>query len=98
MKASYINGFGGPEVVRLGNFPAPAPQAHESAVRIEMASVNPLGLKMIAGYMEQVFPVTFPYTPGTDFSGVIDTVGSAVTHLKQGDRVVGRTAPSVGAA
>ncbi|KAF3998188.1 NADP-dependent oxidoreductase [Glaciimonas immobilis] len=98
MKTSYIQGFGGPDVVELGNAPASALQAHESAVRIEMASVNPLDLKMIAGYMQQVFPVTFPYTPGTDFSGVIDAVGSAVTHLKPGDRVVGRTAPGAGGA
>ena len=98
MKTSYINGFGGPDVVQLGNAPAPALQAHEAAVRIEMASVNPLDLKMIAGTMQQVFPVTFPYTPGTDFSGVIDIVGSAVTHLQPGDRVVGRTAPGSGGA
>lgn len=100
MKTSYIKGFGGPDVVELGNGSAPAPalQAHECAVRIEMASVNPLDLKIIAGYMQQVFPITFPYTPGTDFSGVIDAVGSAVTHLKPGERVVGRTAPSAGGA
>ena len=98
MKTSYINGFGGPDVVFLGNACAPALQAEESALRIEMASVNPLDLKMIAGYMQQVFPVTFPYTPGTDFSGVIEAVGSAVTHLKPGDRVVGRTAPDAGGA
>jgi NADPH:quinone reductase-like Zn-dependent oxidoreductase len=98
MKTSYINAFGGPDVVQLGNAFAPALQAHEAAVGIEMASVNPLDLKMIAGYMQQIFPVTFPYTPGTDFSGVIDAVGTAVTHLKPGDRVVGRTAPSAGGA
>lgn len=98
MKTSYISGFGAPDVVQLGNATASALQAHESTVRIEMAGVNPLDLKMIAGYMQQVFPVTFPYTPGTDFSGVIDAVGSAVTHLKPGDRVVGRTAPSAGGA
>jgi len=98
MKTSYIEGFGGPDVVQLGNAAAPALTAHESAVRIEMASVNPLDLKIIAGAMQQVFPVTFPYTPGTDFSGVVDAVGSAVTDLKPGDRVVGRTAPSAGGA
>jgi NADPH:quinone reductase-like Zn-dependent oxidoreductase len=98
METSYINEFGGPDLVQLGNASTPVLQAHEAAVRIEMASVNPLDLKMIAGYMQQVFPVTFPYTPGTDFSGVIDAVGSAVMHLKPGNRVVGRTAPSAGGA
>jgi len=98
MNTSYIDGFGGADVVQLGNAPVPALQAHEALVRIEVASVNPLDLKMIAGYMQQVFPVDFPYTPGTDFSGVVDAVGSAVTHLTPGERVVGRCAPGAGGA
>lgn len=100
MKTSYIHAFGGPDVIQLGTAPIPAaaPQAHEATVQVDMASVNPLDLKMIAGYMQQVFPITFPYTPGTDFSGVVDTVGAAVTHLKPGDRVVGRSAPGAGGA
>lgn len=59
MKTSYINDFGGPDLVQLGNASTPVLQAHEAAVRIEMASVNPLDLKMIAGYMQQVFRSCF---------------------------------------
>lgn len=32
-----------------------------------------------------------PYTPGTDFAGVVTRVGPNVTHLKVGDRVSGGT-------
>lgn len=98
MKKSYIDAFGGPEVVQLGDAPAPVPQAHEALVRIDTASVNPLDVKMIAGHMQRYFPVAFPYTPGTDFSGVVDAVGAAVTSLKPGERVVGRAAPHAGGA
>src|SRR5690606_29990605 len=47
---------------------------------------------------QQLFPVEFPYVPGTDFSGVIEAVGAQVAGLKPGDRVVGRTPPGAGAA
>ena len=39
--------------------------------------------------MQQFFPVVFPYVPGTDFSGVVEAVGTHVTTLTPGDRVVG---------
>jgi NADPH:quinone reductase-like Zn-dependent oxidoreductase len=98
MKTVLIGGFGGPDVATIGDASLREPEPREAAVRVEAASVNPLDLKMIAGYMQQVFPVEFPYAPGTDFSGVVEAVGARVTSLKPGDRVVGRTAPSVGGA
>lgn len=98
MKAATINLFGGPEVVTLTPFSPGLPGADEAVVRIEAASVNPLDLKMIAGYMQPVFPVQLPYVPGTDFSGVVSSVGVRVSHLKPGDRVFGRSAPSSGGA
>lgn len=98
MKTSYIHAFGGADVVQIGAAAERAPESHEATVRVEMASVNPLDLKIIAGYMQRVFPVNFPYTPGTDFSGMVDSVGAKVTHVKPGDRVVGRTAPGDGGA
>jgi NADPH:quinone reductase-like Zn-dependent oxidoreductase len=98
MKTALINVFGSPDVVIVGESRLRDLQPHEAAVRVEVASVNPLDLKIIAGYMQQVFPVTFPYAPGTDFSGVVEAVGAQATNLKPGDRVVGRTAPNAGGA
>lgn len=98
MKTALITAFGAPDVVTLGERPLRAPQATEVTVRVEAASVNPLDLKIMAGYMQQVFPVELPYAPGTDFSGVIEAVGAEVTRVKPGDRVFGRTTPSAGGA
>ena len=92
MKAARIHSFGGPEVVEIGDAPAQEPQAREVLVGVEAASVNPLDLKIIAGYMKEFFPVEFPYAPGTDFSGIVQVVGAEVENLKAGDRVVGRSA------
>jgi NADPH:quinone reductase-like Zn-dependent oxidoreductase len=98
MKTAFINTFGTADVCTIGERPLRAPGPTEVTVRVEAASVNPLDLKIIAGHMQQVFPVELPYVPGTDFSGVIESVGADVTSVKAGDRVFGRTAPSAGGA
>ncbi|RZI56756.1 MAG: NADP-dependent oxidoreductase [Rubrivivax sp.] len=98
MKAAFITTFGASDVVAIGERPLRASQATDVTVRVEAASVNPLDVKILAGYMQQVFPVALPYVPGSDFSGVIEAVGDQVTQVKPGDRVFGRTAPSAGGA
>ncbi len=98
MKAAFIGAFGAPDVITLGERDLRAPGAAEVSVRVETASVNPLDVKILAGYLQQVFPIEFPYVPGTDFSGVIDAVGAEVTQFKPGDRVFGRTSPNAGGA
>lgn len=98
MKAAIIHAFGGPEVVTIGAPTPRVPQADEIVVRVEAAAINPLDLKIIAGCMQQVFPIELPYVPGTDFSGVVESVGAQATNLKAGDRVVGRTQPGAGGA
>jgi len=98
MKAAFIQAFGGPEAIALGEARLRAPQADEIVVRVEATAINPLDLKIIAGTMQQVFPIVLPYVPGTDFSGVVESVGSEARHLKVGSRVVGRSAPSLGGA
>ncbi|WP_341521888.1 NADP-dependent oxidoreductase [Pseudomonas sp. G.S.17] len=98
MKIASVSVFGGPEVVTLHNSGLSQPGADEVLVRVEAASVNPLDLKIIAGYMQPVFPVDLPYIPGTDFSGIVSSVGEQVRHLKPGDRVFGRSTPTAGGA
>lgn len=98
MKAIVINDFGSPDVITRGDVRPLTLQPQEVAVHVEVAGINPLDVKIIAGYMQQVFPVEFPYVPGCDFSGVIESVGAEVVNLKPGDRVLGRTAPSAGGA
>jgi NADPH:quinone reductase-like Zn-dependent oxidoreductase len=98
VKAALISVFGGPDVVTIGQTNLRNFRPHEAAVRVEAAGVNPLDVKIIAGYMHQFFPVEFPYVPGTDFSGVVEAVGAQVTSLTPGDRVVGRIPPGGGGA
>lgn len=98
MKAALIKTFGGPDVISIGEAHTRDPQPGEAVVHVETAGINPLDVKVIAGYLQQVFPVDFPYVPGTDFSGVVEVVGAQVAHLQPGDRVFGRSAPNSGGA
>jgi len=98
MKAVLLNAFGGADLTAVCEVDAPDLRPNDALVCVEVAGANPLDLKIIAGYMQQVFPVEFPYIPGTDFSGVVDAVGAAVTNIRPGDRVFGRTAPTAGGA
>jgi NADPH:quinone reductase-like Zn-dependent oxidoreductase len=98
MKALRIHDFGATSQVVLEDEPPAAPGAGHVGVRIEAASVNPLDLKILAGYMQPIFPVQFPYTLGTDFAGTVEAIGAEVSGVKLGDRVVGRLAPTAGGA
>jgi NADPH:quinone reductase-like Zn-dependent oxidoreductase len=98
MKALRIHAFGNPSQAELENTPLARPDQGQVSIRIEAASVNPLDLKMLAGHMQQVFPVSLPYTLGTDLAGVVEQTGPGVDRFKPGDRVVGRLEPTVGGA
>jgi NADPH:quinone reductase-like Zn-dependent oxidoreductase len=98
MQAASIQAFGDAAGIALHTVALAPPAADQVAVRIEAASVNPLDVKMIAGVMQQVFPVELPYIPGTDFSGVVTALGADARGLDIGDRVVGRKEPGAGGA
>jgi NADPH:quinone reductase-like Zn-dependent oxidoreductase len=98
MQAAMIHHFGPDAIVQSASTAPLLPTADEVVVRIEAAGVNPLDVKMIAGYMGQVFPAELPYIPGTDYSGVVTATGPLATAVKVGDRVVGRSTPGAGGA
>lgn len=98
MNALRIHEFGNVSHAVLENTLLTEPKEGEVLIRIEAASVNPLDLKILAGHMKQVFPISLPYTLGTDLAGVVDRVGAGVDSFAPGDRVVGRLEPTVGGA
>jgi NADPH2:quinone reductase len=96
MKAIVIREFGGPEVMRMEDFPDPVAGPGEVVVKVHAVSVNrTLDLVVRAGKYAK--PVKLPHILGVDPSGVIAQVGPGVTDRKPGDRVITaawRTAPS----
>ncbi|GAA1652547.1 NADP-dependent oxidoreductase [Actinoplanes couchii] len=91
MKAIVFERFGGPEVLRLVETETPRPGPGQIRLRVRAAGVNPLDHKIRNGWLEQVFPTTFPAIPGLEASGVVDEVGPAVTALLPGDEVIAFT-------
>ncbi|MBB6634178.1 NADP-dependent oxidoreductase [Cohnella thailandensis] len=89
MQAVLVNEYGGPNVLRVATVERPQPQPDEVLVRIVYATVIPLDFKIRNGWLQEVFPVTFPYVPGFYASGIVEEIGQRVTELKPGDRVFG---------
>ena len=85
MKAAYIEKFGGPEVLKVGNLPDPSPGPGQVVVDVAAASINAADWKVRAGEYKQA---NFPLVLGRDFSGVVSALGSGVD-LKVGDEVFG---------
>ncbi|HET7339131.1 MAG TPA: alcohol dehydrogenase catalytic domain-containing protein, partial [Candidatus Dormibacteraeota bacterium] len=76
------------EALRLGEIAMPAVPDDGVLVRVRASSVNPV----------DAFPTTLPgyfmagrkpVVLGTDFAGVVEAVGSAVTRFRPGDEVFG---------
>ena len=90
MRAVLLDGYGGPEKLRVGDAPdAPDPGRGQVRVRIHAASVNPIDVKLCAGYFRLIPGQRMPMIPGSDCSGVVDAVGPGVNTLKEGDAVFG---------
>lgn len=89
MKSIQVNQYGGEEQLKLVEVPQPEAAARQVVVRIVATSFNAIDPKRVSGVMRQIFPLQFPYTPGGDFSGVIESVGKEVTAFRPGDEVIG---------
>lgn len=85
MKAMVIREFGGAEKLELADMPLPTPAAHEVRVRVRAASINPVDYKIRQSGAWAGLPM--PAILGYDAAGVVDAVGSGVTHLAVGDEV-----------
>jgi NADPH2:quinone reductase len=81
MKAVRVRSFGGPEVLRVEEVPAPA-GAGLVVVSVKAVGVNPVDAYIRAGTYPR--KPELPYTPGTDAAGVVET---GAGRFKPGDRV-----------
>lgn len=89
MQRIQYHRYGGPEEMRLETFELPAPAKDEIVVRVMASSVNPADWKMRQGAMKFMTGWKLPRAMGTDFSGIVEDIGSAVTRFQPGDEVMG---------
>jgi NADPH2:quinone reductase len=72
--------------LRLEEVTLPALQPHEARVRVRAAAVNFPDILTVQGKYQHKPPM--PYTPGTEASGDVIAIGSAVTNVGVDDRVI----------
>jgi NADPH:quinone reductase-like Zn-dependent oxidoreductase len=76
MKAVRIHRFGSPEVLSLEEMPKPKSGRGEVVVQVKAAGVGPWDALIRSG--KSALPQPLPLTLGSDFSGVIDSIGPGV--------------------
>lgn len=97
MRAAICSGYGGPEMVRIGEIEKPVPKGNEVLIRIHATTVSAGDRRIRAMDMPQGFGLlarpglgfSRPRNPvlGTDLSGEVEAVGADVHAFKPGDRV-----------
>ena len=86
MRAIVMDGFGGPEVLRLGEAPRPRPGPGQVLIKVGATSVNRADLQQRSG--------NYPPPPGEseilglEVAGVIAELGEGVTGWRAGERVM----------
>jgi NADPH2:quinone reductase len=85
MQAWMCETLAGPAALRWRERPTPEPGPDEVVVAIHAASLNFPDLLIVQGKYQ--FRPELPFTPGAEFAGIVERVGSAVSHLAPGRRV-----------
>ena len=86
-RAAVITGYGDSDKLDITKIDRPAAGSTEVLLRVKAASVNPIDWKLRRGEMRFIWPLKFPYVPGFDVAGTVESVGSEVDVWKPGDRV-----------
>jgi NADPH:quinone reductase len=87
MKAVLCTHFGPPDALKIGDIDAPHGGAGEAVVRVKTIALNFFDTLIITGKYQHKPP--FPFSPGAEFAGVVESVGRGVPDLSAGDRVIG---------
>ncbi|MQM03803.1 hypothetical protein Taro_036586 [Colocasia esculenta] len=94
-RAVVLPRFGGPEVLELReDVRVPDLKPTEVLVRTRAVSINPLDLRMRAGYGRSIFESILPLILGRDVSGEVAAVGTSVKSLTAGQEVFGALHPT----
>jgi NADPH:quinone reductase-like Zn-dependent oxidoreductase len=89
MKVIRFHRHGDADALRAETVERPTPGPGQALVKVAGTSFNPVDATIRAGYLQQVFPVALPHTPGIDVAGTVTALGEGVTGLTTGDPVVG---------
>lgn len=89
MKTVRYHEYGDPSVLQYEDVDRPTPGAGQVLVQVAATSFNPADAAIRAGYLQQVFQLELPHTPGLDIAGTVIELGPDVAGLNVGDAVFG---------
>jgi NADPH:quinone reductase-like Zn-dependent oxidoreductase len=89
MKAVRFDEYGPVTMLDVRDVPMPAPGPGQVLIRVKAAGINPGEAKIREGALRELWPATFPSGQGSDFAGVVDSLGPDVTTVAPGDEVIG---------
>jgi NADPH:quinone reductase len=84
MKAIRVHNFGDPEVLKLEDIPTPTEGDGQVLIRVKAIGINPIETYIRSG---KYGPMKFPYTPGGESAGIVESIGAGVKDFRAGDRV-----------
>src|ERR1700736_2539362 len=87
MKAILCSRFGGPDDLEYADIADPVPAAGEVVVAVKSAALNFFDTLIIAAKYQVKPP--FPFSPASEFAGIVESVGAGVKGFAAGDRVLG---------
>jgi NADPH:quinone reductase-like Zn-dependent oxidoreductase len=90
-KAVRFDRYGGTEVLYIADLEVPHPSPGELVVAVRAAGINPGEAAIREGYMDSMFPASFPSGEGSDLAGVVSETGEGVESFAVGDEVLGWT-------
>jgi len=86
MKAILCTHFGTPDQLELADIAPPHAAPGEAVVRVKAAALNFFDTLIVAGKYQQKPP--FPFSPVAEFAGIVESIGTGVTEVAPGDRVM----------
>jgi NADPH:quinone reductase len=86
MKAIVCSSYGPPANLQYVDIDDPIVGRYEVLIRVHACSVNFPDTLIIQGLYQ--FKPEFPFSPGSDIAGVVESIGSEVTNWKIGDEVI----------
>jgi NADPH2:quinone reductase len=89
VKAILCRRFGTPDDLVLADIPDPVAGPGEVVAEVAAVGLNFFDTLIVAGKYQTKPP--FPFSPGGEFAGVVESVGAGVAAFAPGDRVMGYT-------
>ncbi len=91
MRAVRFDRYGGVDVLDVREVEDPIATPGRALVAVKAAGINPGEIGIREGRLHKRWPATFPSGEGSDFAGLVRSLGEGVTTFSEGDEVLGWT-------